>query len=59
VQTAYPALWCGKQAAPATTEFGSPPKHVAMTLLNTMAAEPCAKLALEPVINFIPLFAFG
>jgi CRISPR-associated endonuclease/helicase Cas3 len=49
VQTAYPALWCGKQAAPATTDFGSSPKHVAMTLLNTMAAGPCAKLALDAV----------
>jgi CRISPR-associated endonuclease/helicase Cas3 len=49
VQTAYPALWCGKQAAPATTDFGSPPKQVAMILLNTMAAEPCAKLALDAV----------
>jgi len=49
VQTAYPALWCGEQAAPATADSGFPPKHVAMTLLNTMAAEPCAKLALDAV----------
>jgi len=49
MQTAYPALWCGKQAAPATADSSSPPKHVVMTLVNTMAAEPCAKLALDAV----------
>jgi CRISPR-associated endonuclease/helicase Cas3 len=49
MQTAYPALWCGKQVAPAIADSGSPPKQVAMTLLNTMAAEPCAKLALDAV----------
>jgi CRISPR-associated endonuclease/helicase Cas3 len=49
VQVAYPALWCSKQAEPTTANSGSPPKHVAMTLLTTMAAQPCAKLALEAV----------
>jgi CRISPR-associated endonuclease/helicase Cas3 len=47
VQTAYPALWCGKQSTPATADSSSSPKHVSMTLLNTMAAESCARLALD------------
>ena len=47
VQTVYPALWCSKQAAPATSDSESPQKQVAMSLVQTMAAEPCATLALD------------
>jgi CRISPR-associated endonuclease/helicase Cas3 len=47
VQTAYPALWCNKQAVPATTDSSSTAKPVGMTLISTMAAEPCAQLALD------------
>jgi len=45
--TVYPALWCGKQAAPATCYSGFSPKRVAMVLVQTMAAEPCAEMALD------------
>jgi CRISPR-associated endonuclease/helicase Cas3 len=47
VRTAYPALWCSKQVVPATTDSGSTAKPVAMTLISTMAPEPCAQLALD------------
>jgi CRISPR-associated endonuclease/helicase Cas3 len=47
VQTAYPALWGSKQVVPVTTDSGSTGKPVAMTLVSTMAAEPCAQLALD------------
>ena len=47
VQTAYPALWCSKQAAPSTSHSGSAEKNVAMAVFHTMAAETCAELALD------------
>ena len=47
VRTAYPALWCSNHAVPVTSDSEFPQKRVAMTLVQTMAAEPCAKLALD------------
>ena len=47
VQAAYPALWQSNVPVPVTAASGSPLKKVAMALMNSMAAEPCANLALD------------